>query len=218
MFLELKQWTRALEDFDQAINLDENMSAAWLSRAIALAHLDRADEADESRAKAEKLGSNVDDVIIADLIPKKSAEAFDDTSHQQAVEFVLAELSEQQPALESADAPWDLVTQSAESGQRYLVRILKDDANDTGITFSARDLEQIQQQAVQTTLVIVRKVSHVQAAAQGQPNAAFTIVKMIENWSPDTRKMQPVVWSLPLTDESGKSPSEPVVSATSAQD
>jgi Flp pilus assembly protein TadD len=218
VFLDQEQWTRALEDFDQAILLDENMSAAWLSRAITLARLGRAEEAEESRAKAEKLGSNVDDVVIADLIPNESADPFDDTSHHQAVEFVRAELSKQQPALESADAPWDLVTKSAEPGQRYLVRILKDDANDTGITFSAKDLEQIQQQAVQTTLVIVREASDVQDGAQDESNAAFTIVKMIENWSPDTSKMQPVVWSLPLSEESAKTPSEPVVSATSAQE
>ena len=217
VFLDRKQWTRAMEDFDQAIHLDESMAAAWLSRAITLARLGRADEAEESRAKAQSLGSSVDDVVIADLLPKESAQPFEDMPHQQAVEFVLAELSKQQPSLEPADSPWDLVTKSVEPEQRYLVRILKDEAKATGITFSATDLEQIQQQAVPTTLVIVRETSDVQNAAPDQPAATFTIVRMIENWSPDTSKMQPVVWSLPLTEESAKPLAQPVVSATSAQ-
>ena len=218
VFLDRKQWTRALEDFDQAIHLDENMAAAWLSRAITLARLGRADEAEKSRTKAQKLGSSVDDVVIADLIPKESAKPFEDTPHQRAVEFVREALSKQQPSLESTDSPWDLVTQGVEPERRYLVRILKDDAKDTGITFSAEDLEQIQQQAVQTTLVIIREASDVQNAAPDQSAATLTIVKMFENWSPDTAKMQPVVWSLPLTEESATRPPQPVVSATSARD
>ena len=218
VFLDRKQWARALEDFDQAIHLDENMAAAWLSRAITLARLGRVEEAEQSRAKAEKLGSSVDDVIVADLISKDSEKPFEDTQHQRAVEFVIRELSHEGSLLETTAAPWDLATKSAETEQRYLVRLLNNDANDTGITFSANELEQIQQQAAPSTLVIVREALNNQNADQNQSDAAFTIVRKIENWSPDTTKMQPVAWSLPLEAESVDTPAEPVVSATSAQD
>jgi hypothetical protein len=193
------------------------MAAAWLSLAITLARLGRIEEAEQSRVKARKLGSNVDEVVIADLIPNESENPFENMPHQRAVEFVRAELTKDQLSLESSVAPWDLTSKSEESERRYLSRILEEDSKDSGIQFSANELEQIQAQAVSTILVIVREVPEVPNAAQNDSVHGFTIVKTIENWAPDMAEMQPVVWSMPLAMESAETQAEPVVSSSSPQ-
>ena len=212
VFLDRKQWSRALEDFDQAIHLDDEMSAAWLSRAITLARLGRGEEAEEARSKAQALGGKVDDVVVADLLPEESAQPIDDNSQQQAVSFVWAALTNEQRSLELTDAPWDLVTKTGDAEHKYIVRILDDSIPDDSITFSANHLEQLQEQPVPTTLVIVRKVP----GAENATPSTFAIVRTLEDWTPDITAMKPVILSLPLPVESAAAEANPVVSAAPA--
>ncbi|MBC7965066.1 MAG: tetratricopeptide repeat protein [Fuerstia sp.] len=209
VFLERKQWSRALEDFDQAIHLDDEMSAAWLSRAITLARLGRGEEAEEARNKAQALGGKVDDVVVADLLPEESAQRIEDDSQQQAVSFVRAALTNEQRSLELTDAPWDLVTKIGDAERKYMVRILDDKNPDSSIAFSANHLAQIQQQAIPTTLVIVREVP----GAENATTSTFAIVKTLEDWTPDIAAMKPVILSLPFPVESAAADANPVVSA-----
>ncbi len=212
VFLEQKQWSRALEDFDQAIHLNAEMSAAWLSRAITLARLGRGAEAEEARGKAQALGAKVDDVVVADLLPEESAPEIETAPHQQAVSFVQAELSNAERPLEPTDAPWDLMAKTGDAQQKYIVRVLNDDAPDSSITFLADDLEQIQQQAIPATLVIVREVP----GAENASTSGFAIVRTFEGWTPDFASLKPVVLSMTIAIESAAVDTNPVVSAAPA--
>lgn len=242
VFLDRKQWSRALEDFEQAIHLDEQMSPAWLSRAITLARLGREEDAEASREKAKALGGKVEDVIIADLLPEESvreesAPQTEESSHQQAVIFVRTLFANEKTVLEPGDAPWDLVAHTGESKRRYIVRVAQALSGDAAITFSAQELEKIRIDPVDTTLVIVQtNAGHEETlgvkeelvyeqnpvtgidATLGQKHASgFTIAQTIENWTPDLSRMQPVVWSLPLTANGETGQKEPVVSATDSK-
>jgi tetratricopeptide (TPR) repeat protein len=212
VFLDRKQWSRALEDFDQAIHLNDEMSAAWLSRAITLARLGRGEEAEKARSQAQALGGKVDDVVVADLLPEESAPGIENNPHQQAVSFVRTELSNAEHTLEPTDAPWDLMANTGAAQQKYIVRILSDDAPDSSITFSARDIEQIQEQAIPATLVIVRQVSSTESAS----TSTFSIVRTLKDWTPDFTGMKPVVLSMPIAVESAAADTNPVVSAAPA--
>ena len=237
VFLDRKQWSRALEDFEQAIHLDEQMSPAWLSRAITLARLGRAEDSEASRAKAKALGSNVDDVIVADLlpvetVPEETAPRTAESSHQQAVGFVRTRFTDEQTVLEPADAPWDLATSKGETKRRFIVRMVDASLDDAAITFSAQELEKIQNDEVDTTLVVVQvdisleetpdvgneSDKEQEPATQNDPMplqkdaSGFTVVRTIENWTPDLSQMQPVVWSLPLAANAETARTDPVVS------
>ena len=210
VFLDRKLWSRALEDFDQAILLDSRMSAAWLSRAISLARLGRREDAEKARSKAQELGNKVDDVIIADLLPAADVAPYGGLElRQQAVQFVQTELTKAGQLVQSAAAPWDLLRKSGDVEERLVIRLVTVEGDDSAVNFSASDLKQFLEQPGPITLIGVRQLSD---SASGD-STVFRIVTTIPQWAPDTAKMQPVEWSLPISEKSVASAVEPVLSA-----
>jgi len=210
VLLDRRQWDRALEDFDQAVHLDPDLGSAWLSRAIALARLDREADAEASRATAETHGARIEDVIVADLLPDKTEAGMNQELHLQAVDFVKAELNKNNQVVDNASAPWDLSEKLNDSERRFLVRVLTLGENEAGVEFSAEDLARIQREDVATTLIVVQSIE----LAPENHTSAIRIVKTIDDWKPDLSAMKPASWSLPVTvDRVVKANSEPVASA-----
>ena len=122
LFLERNSPKRAMEDFDHAVHLDEEMAAAWLSRAKSLATLGRRDEAEDALAKAGSLGADISDVALNEIAPSTAPVPVTLDTQQLAIDFVAAELTKAGKPAEPGEFPWDLT--SGEGSSRYVVRLL----------------------------------------------------------------------------------------------
>lgn len=197
VFLDQKKYARALEDFEQAILLEDGMAAAHLSRAIALARLGRETDATAARAKAEQLGSKVDDVVIANLLPTAEV-ADDDDLHVAAVAFVRGELAKAGLEVSSGVEPFDLLSGDEADRTRYVVRTVLASDKDAAVSFTAGELKQIETQSASTTLMIVQ-VTIPQSKDGTSATPSFSVLNTMEKWTPNVAQMQPVAWALPVS-------------------
>lgn len=195
VYLDQKNWSKAADDFDQAIRLDERLSAAWLSRAIALAHLGRREEAEQSRDQAQTLGADTANVNLDVYDPGVAPVAQNNDLQFSAAEFVREQLKAERGNLKAAAQPWDLQSE-ADENVRFVVRVLAKDDSRSNITFSSNELDQLQNSKdVQTTLIVVSVSTE---AEDGSRKLAFQVVQVQDKWNPDRKEMQPVRWSLPI--------------------
>ncbi len=197
VFLDQKKYSRALEDFEQAILLEDGMAAAHLSRAIALARLGREDDAIAARAKAEQLGSKVDDVVIANLLPTEEV-ADDDDHHVAAVAFVRGELAKAGLEISSGVEPFDLQSGDEANRTRYVVRTVLASDKDAAVSFTAGELKQIESPGASTTLMIVQ-VTIPEAKDGASATPSFSVLNTMEKWTPNVAQMQPVAWAMPVS-------------------
>ncbi|MFN8707332.1 MAG: tetratricopeptide repeat protein [Planctomyces sp.] len=208
VFLDQKKYSRALEDFDQATHLDDRMAAAHLSRAIALARLGRENDAELARSRAQELGSKVDEVVIASLLPSVDI-ATDDDHHVAAAAFVRGELSRAGLDVSSGVEPFDLQSGDDANRIRYLVRTVLASDKEAAVSFTASELRQIESHGSSTTLMIVQVT--VPESGDGSAAPSFRVLNTVEKWTPNVAQMQPLAWALPVS-KAGN----PVASAESA--
>ena len=208
VFLDQKKYSRALEDFEQAVLLDERMAAAHLSKAIALARVGRESDATAARARAQELGSKVDDVVIANLLPTAPVADDDLDFHVAAVNFVRGELAKSGAEIDSGVEPFDLQSGDEANRTRYVIRTVLASDKDAAVGFTASELRQIETQGSSTTLMIVQVTPAEPKEGDAVASPTFSILKTMEKWTPDVARMQPVAWELPIQ-KSG----DPVASA-----
>ena len=129
---------------------------------------------------------------MEDLLPTETGAEIAGTIQQSAVDFVRAEFSKTNPAIESCPEPWNLVSKTEEGERRYVVRVLSAGDEAAAVSFTAIALDQLKESGVDTTLVIVQPNEAENSAAE------FRMIQTVEHWTPNLSVMKPVTWSLPI--------------------